>query len=260
MKTTKFNLIVLFALSTTQLASAYYCPSDGRWLSRDPIGEPGFQALQTAAQTSIRPTPLPSSDRWIIRDPSPSSEESNEYAFVENKPISYFDKLGLACCCGVNRIEFYNRGWTASPTGFSFKFDIVIKFKKDKTHDPSCCRYIQWVQAKPSTQNGVQGPTQAAGDPGGPIDGHMHVDSWNYKGDNDTNPTGGIYQDQDSSDTGFKSTDTPGWGGFNNGDVIDYDTRFRGTVIDTCNGNKVVAKKDFKITASGTWPKLTYSP
>ena len=36
MKTTKSFLVVLFVLAAAQIASAYYCPSTGRWLSRDP--------------------------------------------------------------------------------------------------------------------------------------------------------------------------------------------------------------------------------
>ena len=188
----------------------------------------------------------------------------NIYAFVENKPISFVDRLGLACQCGVNKIEFYNRGWTTSSSGFSLKFDVVVNYKKDKTYNPSCCRYVQWVQAKAITRNGQPGPGYADGDPhGSPLDGKLHVDSWNYKDDNDVNPTGGNYTDEDSSDTGFKGTDQPGWNpplGFDKGDAINYDFVFRGTVIDTCNKNKVVAKKDFEISAKGTWPNLTYSP
>jgi|GEM_PF-2838770 len=64
MKTTKSIIVVLFVLLTAQIASAYYCPSTGRWLSRDPIAEPGFQALQSAAQAPIAVT----SSRWINRD------------------------------------------------------------------------------------------------------------------------------------------------------------------------------------------------
>ena len=45
-------LLVLFALVvvfTTNRASAYYSPSTGRWLSRDPMGEPGFETLRAAS-------------------------------------------------------------------------------------------------------------------------------------------------------------------------------------------------------------------
>ncbi len=205
-----------------------YNPSTGRWLSRDPIGERGGLNL---------------------------------YCFVANDSLSKVDAFGLSCGgkCGVEGgIKFIGEGWTVTASAFSFKFDIVIKFKKGKGYDPACCRYIQWVQNKTLDLNGQRPTGTAAG--GGPNDGKLHVDAWPYKGDDDTNPSGGIYQNQDTSGEGYKAYDTPGWGGFHDGDAIDYDTRFRGTVIDICNGNKVVAKKDFKITATGTWPKLTYDP
>jgi hypothetical protein len=66
MKTAKSIIVVLFVLLTAQITSAYYCPSTGRWLSRDPIGEPGFQTAQMASvvprssQLALR--------RWINRD------------------------------------------------------------------------------------------------------------------------------------------------------------------------------------------------
>jgi hypothetical protein len=63
MKTAKSIIVVLFVLLTAQIASAYYCPSTGRWLSRDPIGEPGFQAVaQPGISTSLPPS------RWVNRD------------------------------------------------------------------------------------------------------------------------------------------------------------------------------------------------
>ena len=75
MKTAKSIVVVLFVLLTAQIASAYYCPSTGRWLSRDPIGEPGFQALQMAVQTS----PI-MRGRWINRD----SIGQSKFGFTAN--------------------------------------------------------------------------------------------------------------------------------------------------------------------------------
>jgi hypothetical protein len=127
MKTTKSIIVVLFVLLAAQIASAYYCPSTGRWLSRDPIGEPGFQVLQVAAQTTIAPTALPSPSRWISRDPlgkpgfmlattgqqpehandfdedEPTTtrrsrhepERLNLYGFIRNDPHNRVDPLGL---------------------------------------------------------------------------------------------------------------------------------------------------------------------
>ncbi len=96
MKTVKSNIVVLFVLLTAQIASAYYCPSTGRWLSRDPIGEPGFENLHAASivpkvgdSVSTAPT------RWIQRDIPSAKKEPNRYALVANRPITAIDFLGL---------------------------------------------------------------------------------------------------------------------------------------------------------------------
>ncbi|MGI8481199.1 MAG: hypothetical protein ACR2MF_03925 [Chthoniobacterales bacterium] len=96
------------ALWTAQTALAWYDPSTGRWLTRDPIGEPGFQVLQAATHAPITPTPLPPQSRWINRDPisepgftlfqQPSTKRDavqNLYTFVGNDPIGSIDLFGL---------------------------------------------------------------------------------------------------------------------------------------------------------------------
>lgn len=57
-----------------------YNPSTGRWLSRDPINEPGFNVL--------------------IRSQNPFNvdEEKNLRGFVRNNPANDYDPLGLSCC------------------------------------------------------------------------------------------------------------------------------------------------------------------
>jgi len=101
MKTAKSNIIVLLVLLTAQIASAYYCPSTGRWLSRDPIGEPGFQALQTAPLPSgIGNSVLHPSGRWVNRDPRAFLRLQERsllppYSFVNGNAITGFDILGL---------------------------------------------------------------------------------------------------------------------------------------------------------------------
>jgi hypothetical protein len=112
MKTTKPIIIALFVLLTAQMASAYYCPSTGRWLSRDPMGEPGFRAItQPGISASLPP------GRWIQRDQSAANglgvnqcpsckklaaqkvtmavNEANLYGFVQNEPIEKMDSFGL---------------------------------------------------------------------------------------------------------------------------------------------------------------------
>jgi hypothetical protein len=74
----------------------WYSPSTGRWFSRDPIGEPGFQVLQ-AANASPRvgsPVPLPPG-RFINRNPRNEKGGMNLYVFVRNNPIVAVDPFGL---------------------------------------------------------------------------------------------------------------------------------------------------------------------
>jgi hypothetical protein len=99
MKTAKSIIVVLSVLLTAQIASAYYCPSTGRWLSRDPIGEPGFENLRAAsalpeAGQVVSPVSLPLG-RWIDRDPISTANDPDRYAFVKNAPINLVDPLGL---------------------------------------------------------------------------------------------------------------------------------------------------------------------
>ena len=99
MKTAKSIIVVLFVLLTAQVASAYYCPSTGRWLSRDPIGEPGFENLRAASVLPgvgqvVSPISLPPG-RWIDRDSISTANDPDRYAFVKNAPINLVDPLGL---------------------------------------------------------------------------------------------------------------------------------------------------------------------
>ena len=99
MKTTKSIVILLLVLLTAQIASAYYCPSTGRWLSHDPMGEPGFETIRAASAVPkvgqvISPVSLLPGHR-VERDPIAESKQANLYHFVHNNPITRMDYLGL---------------------------------------------------------------------------------------------------------------------------------------------------------------------
>jgi len=100
-KTRIYLLLVtsLFSLLAVQQASAYYTANTGRWLSRDPMGEPGFENIRAAKAMSrigrvTSPVPLTSS-RWINREPVVTAKEPNRYVFVQNSPIQKSDIHGL---------------------------------------------------------------------------------------------------------------------------------------------------------------------
>jgi len=95
MKTGKSILVVLFALSFAQMASAYYCPSTGHWLSRDPVGEPGFENIRAAENGRITSSAFLSPGRWINRDSVKAKNGPNLYAFAGNNGINRCDVLGL---------------------------------------------------------------------------------------------------------------------------------------------------------------------
>ncbi len=115
MKTTKSIIVALFVLLTAQTASAYYCPSTGRWLSRDPLGESGFENLRASgAMPKIGRATSPislTSNRWINRDPKlerafvrvmqnqninlSSENEIPPFNFVGNNALNQVDTFGL---------------------------------------------------------------------------------------------------------------------------------------------------------------------
>ncbi len=88
--------LALAGLYLTQQASAVYNPQTGRWLSRDPAGEPGFELLQhpQASPASSRGVALPQG-RLFHRDPIEERGVKNLYGYVNNNPIRNIDALGL---------------------------------------------------------------------------------------------------------------------------------------------------------------------
>lgn len=112
MKTTKQNIANIFlflaVLLASQSALAFYDPSTGRWLSRDPLGERGFQALQRAtySHTVTATAPPASGTHWIARNPVVSDVQrrtkiiagANLYSFVKNIPTGRIDPFGLSDC------------------------------------------------------------------------------------------------------------------------------------------------------------------
>lgn len=81
---------LLFATLATD-SFAYYDPEQGRWLSRDPIGEPGFTSMSGGLPPTIQAT---------VEDGEIGTETArlggeDLYVFVGNDAIRYIDVIGL---------------------------------------------------------------------------------------------------------------------------------------------------------------------
>jgi hypothetical protein len=66
-------------------------PGQGRWLSRDPIGEPGFALVSG----SVTPVTQAGADDDAISTETERVGGENLYVFVGNDAIWYIDLLGL---------------------------------------------------------------------------------------------------------------------------------------------------------------------
>lgn len=81
MRLQKLNLPFLFGLfvllSAVQMTSAFYDPGFGRWLNRDPMGEPGFEVSHGRRESALGSGP-------------------NKYSFVGQSPVNRSDAFGLA--------------------------------------------------------------------------------------------------------------------------------------------------------------------
>ncbi len=87
------TLVCLGTLLAAHLASAFYDPSLQRWITRDPIGEPGFR--KAAGRVSG------------------AGDKAQLYAPLHNNPIQKLDPYGLAvwlCTVPTRDFPFYGRG------------------------------------------------------------------------------------------------------------------------------------------------------
>ena len=90
MQTLRMAIALVLALFTSQAALAFYAPSAQRWLNRDPLGEPGFEAARRHRGTK---------DSFSLGVAAEVSQGQNLYLFVGNNPVHFFDSLGLDAFC-----------------------------------------------------------------------------------------------------------------------------------------------------------------
>jgi hypothetical protein len=109
----------------------------------------------------------------------------------------------------------------------SLRLDYSVKFTKDATHDPAMAEFRQSVF---TTYEITAGPGKSGKFDNSPI----HND--NYSRADDTAGNG-------IKDTDFVSNDNPGLSPLDKDDVIDYSFTAMQTIIDTGDGNKVIATR-----------------
>jgi hypothetical protein len=107
------------------------------------------------------------------------------------------------------------------------RLDYTAKFTNDGTHDPALAEFRQNVMTKLVV---TDGPNKGATSDTSP----MHDD--NYSRADDT--SGHKLADQD-----FVSNDNPGVPNLDKDDVVDYAFTAEDMIIDTSQGNKVIAKR-----------------
>lgn len=128
-----FIVAMFVACFAAQSASAYYNPSTGRWLSRDPMGD-----LPRAAR------PAAPSSQFVLRD----SVGSNHYAFVSNDPVGSVDPYGLWRYDG-NRGVFSGKITDLDPIwGNRYGSSVVIRFRPSNASGEECqtCSRVDFVQ------------------------------------------------------------------------------------------------------------------
>jgi len=113
---------LLASLILVDTAAAYYSPSMGRFLNRDPIVEPGAVLVRQAARPAtafIPRDPVNGDTTELLREgilADPKSEPTrpwralHPFTFAENNPISQVDLLGLCTCKAEVKASFGSSG------------------------------------------------------------------------------------------------------------------------------------------------------
>jgi hypothetical protein len=90
---------LLLLLAGVFPAQAFYSPTAGRWVNRDPIGEIGFHVQTQGALGG-----------GMSQNLIAGNIGENFYLFVHNNPLTIYDILGLCCGTKQDLIDRYNDG------------------------------------------------------------------------------------------------------------------------------------------------------
>lgn len=126
-------------------------------------------------------------------------------------------------------VESFTVTWTnrSSDTTAGLRLDYTAKFKKDDDHDPALAEFRQNVKTVATITDGPNKGYSVDTSP-------MHDDNYSRADDVAGNSP---------SDVDFVSNDNPGISPIDPDDVIDYSFTAEQMIIDTSDGNKVIAKR-----------------
>lgn len=121
----------------------------------------------------------------------------------------------------------WSKGAAAGPTAAKLRLDYKAKFKKDDDHDPALAEFRQNVMTKWEITSGPHAGAKADTSP-------MHDDHYSRADDVKGNKL---------TDQFFESNDNPGAAPLHADDVLDYSFTAEQMIIDTSDGNSVVARR-----------------
>jgi hypothetical protein len=182
------------------------------------------------------------------------------------------------CCITTFNVPIGRGGCVVETSGASRKAGERFRMEIDFASSPpgcicKCGEYRQYVRGTftkngvtlhhllPNPLGGAPLPLLPRPDPGA-TDDNFREDGVAHPSSAATNPHYG-HRDEGTSDTTdqypsdrangcqFRGNDFPGLRG-TAGDTYTVDVDFRGTAIDTCNGNNVVQQNEWTVTCSGT--------
>lgn len=148
------SMIILMILGAADSASAYYSPRQGRWLSRDPIGEKG--TVLTSREVGQRAQDGRSEGHVSSQEPERAGEPL--YLFVENSPVCFADYIGLACMIPLVEEYEHNFGthhkgillqgsdWDYGPGGPWYYSFGVSPWNGNPMPTPANTRYIRQLR------------------------------------------------------------------------------------------------------------------
>jgi hypothetical protein len=136
MRTKLFMLVlVLLGVLSSRVAQAFYNPSTGRWLSRDPIGEGGGKNLQATVNNN---TPNRIDILGLAEDTNGSGGKTFDPFNYKLPPKKYPPACPSKCCeCAVaidiSNVEFRQDGIvTKNRPGHMFSANVYLEYHPSK--------------------------------------------------------------------------------------------------------------------------------